>query len=69
MHKIAESAGLKKHQPRNQRTTKLSMEKARAIRDEYAAGGATYKSLGIKHNVASTLIGGIIKGRVWKEAA
>ena len=60
---------LKIHQTRNQRNTILCIEKAREMRAEYAAGGVSYKGLAKKHGVASSLIGGIIKGRVWKEAA
>ncbi len=61
---------LKSHQTRNQRNTKLSMEKARDIRALYAnGGGASYQGIADFYGVADSLIAGIIKGRVWKEAA
>jgi len=59
--------GLKIHQTRNQRNTKLSMKKARDIRRKYKTGGYSYKDLGQIYGVAASNIAGIIKGRVWKE--
>jgi hypothetical protein len=57
----------KSQQTRNQRSTKLDMDKARAIRAAYATGETTYRKLAAIYAVTSTDIAGIIKGRVWKE--
>ena len=58
---------LKIHQTRNQRTTKLSMEKARSIRALYAAGGITYRKLADQFGVVEATIGFIIQNKKWKE--
>ncbi len=60
---------LKIYQTRNQRNTKLSMEKAREIRALYAIGNTTYDKIAKIYDVSDTVIAGIIKGRVWKEVA
>lgn len=58
---------LKNLQNRNQRTNKLSMEKAREIRALYAAGGTSYRRLAIKFGVAASLIGFVVQNKKWKE--
>jgi hypothetical protein len=60
--------GLKSHQPRNQRTTKLSMEKAISIRIKYASGGYTYKELAQIYGVGESMIWSIVKNHSWKES-
>lgn len=60
---------LKSLQTRNQRNTKIDMEKAREIRVLYARGDTTYRELGERYGVASTIIAGVVKGRIWKELA
>lgn len=58
---------LKILQTRNQRTTKLSMEKAREIRSLYAAGGTTYRKLAAQFGVVEATIGFVVKNKKWKE--
>jgi hypothetical protein len=59
--------GLKIHQTRNQRNTKLSMEKAREIRKRYAAGGITMQALADEYGVVENNISAVIRNRIWKE--
>jgi len=59
---------LKIHQTRNQRNTKLSMDKAREIRSRFAAGGITQAELAKEYNVKPSNLGAVISGRIWKEA-
>lgn len=46
---------------------KLTWEKVRDIRTCYALGGYSHKSLAHKHGVTKTLVGYIIRGKLWKE--
>lgn len=59
--------GLKIHQTRNQRNTKLSMGKARDIRKRYKAGGITMQKLADEYGTTETNISAVMKGRIWKE--
>jgi hypothetical protein len=47
------------------RSAKLADESVQSIRDEYAAGGCTYRSLGLKYGVNRSTIGMIVRGRNW----
>jgi len=58
---------LKIHQTRNQRNTKLSIEKAREIRAKYAAG-IKPKQLAIEYGVGSGMIHYVVSGKKWKES-
>jgi len=55
-------------QARNQRRTKLSMEKAREIR-KLRSEGWTYKGLAARFNVSEGSIGFVLSGRQWWEEA
>lgn len=57
---------LRKYQTRNQRTTKLDMNKAGEVRQKYSAGGITMRSLAEEYDTSSSNISSIIKGRTWK---
>ncbi len=59
---------LKSLQNRNQRNTKLSMEKVREIRSLYAAGGITQRGLAARFGVAPSSIGFILQNKKWKES-
>ncbi len=58
---------LKSLQNRNQRNTKLSMEKAREIRSTYTAGGVTQRVLATRFGVSSASISDILQNKKWKE--
>ena len=50
---------------RNQRKTKLSLEKANEIRGLYKTGNYTLKKLGIKFNVSFQSISFIVNNKTW----
>ena len=58
---------LRRLQNRNQSTTKLTADKAKAIRAIYARGGTTYRKLASAFGVGEGAIAAIITGRTWKE--
>jgi hypothetical protein len=45
---------------------KLTEDKVRSIRIEYATGNTSYRKLGNKYGVDKALIGRIIKRKLWK---
>lgn len=55
----------RQEQNRNQRRTKLSLEKAREIRFLYAQGGVTHMKLAERYGVGHTIIGSIINNKIW----
>lgn len=60
---------LRTTQCQNTRSTKLTMAKARAIREIYARGGTSYRKLAKAYGVADYTIAKLIKGGTWKENA
>lgn len=44
---------------------KLTEDKVRALRDEYAAGGISFAKLGIKYGIGHTTVENIVKRRKW----
>jgi hypothetical protein len=46
---------------------KLTMEQARAIRAEYAAGGVTQTELAERYGMGQSAISDLLLGRSWKE--
>jgi uncharacterized membrane protein len=53
-------------QGRNQRQTKLDLQKVREIRELYARGDITQKELGKKYEVTHTLIGYVVRNKRWQ---
>ena len=49
-----------------QHSAKLTEEKVRQIRKEYAAGGITREKLATRYSITPGLIGHVIKRRIWK---
>jgi len=52
---------------RNRRNVRLTIEIARAIRNEYAAGGVLQRELGEKYGCDASQVSEICAGRVWRE--
>lgn len=48
-------------------TSKLDMEKAMEIREKYAAGGCTYRSLAQDYGVTAQCILLVVKGITWRQ--
>jgi hypothetical protein len=44
---------------------KLSQEKARSIREEYAKGGVLQQDLAIRYGVSQRVISGVVRGNIW----
>ena len=47
---------------------KLTQESAQAIREKYAKGLETHRSLAVEFGVSKTLIGQVLKGEIWTES-
>jgi len=47
---------------------KITAVQVAAIRAEYAAGGATHRSLGAKYGLNHSTVGDILRGQCWTEA-
>ena len=52
---------------RNQSTTKLSMEKAREIRELSKNTNMTYRQIGLIYNVNKRAIGSVVNNERWRE--
>ncbi len=50
-------------------SAKLTEREVRQIRTEYAARDTTYRQLADEHNVAHSLIGGVVRGESWRHVA
>lgn len=51
----------------NSKTSKLTLDIAEIIREEYKAGNVTHTILGIKYNVSSSNVGLIINNKIWRK--
>lgn len=50
------------------RRLKLTAKSARAIKDEYAAGGVTYRALAERYGITETHVSSVIRGDRWRAA-